>query len=117
MTMREIPHAGDGAIGLSDHAAAIDMVDPIQAFYEKFPHPGPAAEIPAGIFTGEQTLESCPSRFFHLYWPQRERHLDLDILVAGCGTRQAALYGASLPEARIVAIDVSSESLAIQRAL
>src|SRR4051794_27427809 len=91
--------------------------DPIRSFYERYPHPVPLSEIPAGILSGAEWLESCPSQFFHVYWPHRERRLDLDILIAGCGTRQAALYGAALQASRVVAVDVSAESLALSEAL
>lgn len=36
---------------------------------------------------------------------------DLDILIAGCGTNQAAVFAATNPGARVVAIDVSGPSL------
>lgn len=91
--------------------------DPIRSFYERYPHPVPLDEIPSGIFSGAEWLEGCPSQFFHVYWPHRERRLDLSILIAGCGTRQAALYGAALPKSRIVALDVSGESLARSESL
>jgi SAM-dependent methyltransferase len=91
--------------------------DPIQAFYEKYPHPDPIPELPAAVLTGEGRLEGCPSWCFHVYWPRAEFRGDLDVLIAGCGTTQAAIYGVSLPQARIVAIDVSGESLASSTAL
>src|SRR5262249_25334697 len=91
--------------------------DAIQSFYERYPHPDPLGEVPPGIFTGEQAPESSPAWFFHVYWPYRTYRDDLAILIAGCGTRQAALYGAGLPRARIVAVDVSAAALAHSEAL
>jgi SAM-dependent methyltransferase len=46
-----------------------------------------------------------------LLWPHKEYRADLDVLVAGCGTWQAAKYALSHPAARVVAIDISPASL------
>ena len=48
---------------------------------------------------------------YHLLWPDQPYRADLDILVAGCGTWQAAKYALCQPDARIVGIDVSTTSL------
>ena len=44
-------------------------------------------------------------------WPGRRYRSDLSILIAGCGTWQAAKYALCQPDARIVGIDVSTTSL------
>jgi SAM-dependent methyltransferase len=46
-----------------------------------------------------------------MFWPACGYKLDLDILVAGCGTNQAAVFAFTNPGARVVAIDVSQPSL------
>ena len=43
----------------------------------------------------------------------REKCGNLEILVAGCGTSQAARYALREPALQIVAIDISETSLAI----
>jgi SAM-dependent methyltransferase len=48
---------------------------------------------------------------FHLYWPGEQQHEIQEILVAGCGTSQAASYALREPDARITAIDISDTSL------
>jgi SAM-dependent methyltransferase len=48
---------------------------------------------------------------FHQAWPTEPQRGDLEILVAGCGTSQAARYALREPAARITAIDVSETSL------
>ena len=45
------------------------------------------------------------------YWPGTAYRADLDILVAGCGTWQAAKYALCRPQAQVVGIDVSTTSL------
>ncbi|OAN54678.1 hypothetical protein A6A04_12195 [Paramagnetospirillum marisnigri] len=89
----------------------------VKAQYERFPYPPPIDEIPAGHLAGTEYLAGCPSVDFHLYWPDRERRDDLDILVAGCGSSQAVMHGHALPKARITAIDLSATSIANSRRL
>jgi SAM-dependent methyltransferase len=69
------------------------------------------------MLSGEARLEGCPSWCFDVYWPRRQFTEELDVLIAGCGTAQAAIYAASLPRSRIVAIDVNTDSLAHSTAL
>lgn len=52
-----------------------------------------------------------PSHAHRVFWPDREYKPDLDILVAGCGTNQAAIIAYNNPDARVVAIDISQPSL------
>lgn len=87
------------------------MTDPIKSFYERYPFPHPVNEIPQEFLNGTDAVEGCPSWLFHVYWPTKPKSLDLDVLIAGCGTKQAILQAASLPQARITAIDVSETSL------
>jgi SAM-dependent methyltransferase len=47
-----------------------------------------------------------------LLWPDRPYRADLDILVAGCGTWQAAKYAVVHPDAHVVGSDVSTTSIA-----
>jgi SAM-dependent methyltransferase len=50
-------------------------------------------------------------------WPDREYRPDLDILIAGCGTNQAAVFAYNNPKARVVAVDISQSSLGHQQYL
>jgi SAM-dependent methyltransferase len=50
-------------------------------------------------------------------WPDREYQPDLDILIAGCGTNQAAIFAYTNPAARVVAVDISQPSLDHQQYL
>ena len=48
---------------------------------------------------------------FHLIWPEKQPRENREILIAGCGTSQAARYALREPDAQITAIDVSETSL------
>jgi len=78
--------------------------------YRKFPYP--AAEDDLSDFINRRAVQAgCPSQFFHLYWPYRKKDIRLDILIAGCGTAQAAKFALNLPGARISAIDLCEHSI------
>jgi SAM-dependent methyltransferase len=84
-------------------------VEAIRAFYESHPYPAPVASL-------ERLLErySDPQRRRAqslLLWPLQKPRPDRTILVAGCGTSQAARHALMEPEARVTAIDVSETSL------
>jgi SAM-dependent methyltransferase len=97
--------------------AAQSIMERVRAQYERFPYPHGEARISEDMLAGRKFPRGCPKREFALYWPTLPEREDLDILVAGCGSSQAAILGATLPKARIVAIDVSEASLARSEAL
>ena len=53
----------------------------------------------------------------HLFWPAEPYRDDRSILVAGCGTTQAAHYALRWPRAQVVGIDVSAKSIAFTQGL
>lgn len=83
--------------------------DPIEAFYTQHPYPPPVENLDRA--RDEWRDANRHRADFHLLWPDRPYRADLDILVAGCGTWQAARYAVCRPEARVTGIDVSVTSL------
>ena len=96
-------------------AARAASVDAIGEFYTKHPYPPPIDNLDRAReqWNNENILRSE----FHLLWPDKEYRADIDVLVAGCGTWQAAKYAICHPGARVVAIDVSPTSLEHTEAL
>ena len=81
----------------------------VRDFYERMPYPAPLTNLDA-----HRDLYKNPDRRraeFHLIWPAKQPRGTLEILIAGCGTSQAARYALREPDARITAIDVSDTSL------
>jgi len=87
----------------------------VRDFYERMPYPAPLTSL-------DEHRELCrnPQRrraLFHRIWPARKALYDQDILIAGCGTSQAARYALGEPTARVTAIDISETSLRHTRRL
>ena len=81
----------------------------VRDFYERMPYPAPLTSLDE-----HRDLYKNPDRRraeFHLMWPAKQPRGNQEILVAGCGTSQAARYALREPDARITAIDVSDTSL------
>lgn len=72
-------------------------------------YPQPILDIPAWLNDNWQWFD--PSHAHRIFWPDRAYKPDMDILVAGCGTNQAAILAHTNPDARILAIDISKPSL------
>jgi SAM-dependent methyltransferase len=90
-------------------------VDPIAEFYTRHPYPPPVENLDRARDEWRDPLRHRAEH--HLYWPFEPYRADLDILVAGCGTWQAAKYALCRPEARLVGIDVSPTSIEHTNAL
>ena len=91
------------------------MNDPIQDFYDRHPYPPPVSDLDAyrQLWQDGTRLRAD----FHLLWPGEAYREDLQILVAGCGTSQAAKHAIRQPAARVTGIDISATSLRHTRAL
>lgn len=89
--------------------------DVVSRQYERWRYPQPIQDLDA---LPEGTWHWFdPSRFYRSLWPSGTYRADLDILIAGCGTNQAAVFAYRNPEAKVVGVDVSRSSLDHQRYL
>ena len=87
----------------------------LREFYERRPYPAPLTSLDE-----HRELYRNPERrraLFHLVWPTKRPAANMEILVAGCGTSQAARIALREPDARVTAIDISQTSLAHTRNL
>lgn len=97
---------------MSDDTAATkkrSSAENVGAFYERQPYPPPVDDIDAYRATWNDERRRAESS---LFWPSEPYRDDRSILVAGCGTAQAAHYAVRWPNARVVGIDVSANSIA-----
>ena len=89
--------------------APADPADAVRAFYESHPYPAPI-----GNLDRHRELYRNPDRrraLSLLLWPTEKPRANREILVAGCGTSQAAIHALREPDARVTAIDISETSL------
>jgi SAM-dependent methyltransferase len=81
----------------------------VQAFYDLHPYP-PAVEDLTGSRQRWQDDDRCIADF-HLHWPRQPYRENLRVLVAGCGTAQAARHALRRPSAHVIGIDISETSI------
>ena len=87
----------------------------VQAFYERYPYPGPIDSLDP-----YRQLWADPQRRradHHLFQPGLPYREDPSILIAGCGTSQAARHAVRWPAARVTGIDFSATSVRCTEAL
>ena len=91
-----------------------DITSQVSAFYEAHPYPPPVDDLQAYRQAWDDQRRRADS---HLFWPAEPFRDDRSILVAGCGTTQAAHYALRWPRARVIGIDVSAKSIAFTQEL
>lgn len=89
--------------------------DVINRQYERWVYPEPITDIPAWLDNNWQWFD--PSHASPILWPDRGHKPEMDILIAGCGTSQAAVFAFTNPDAKVVGVDISQASLDHQRFL
>lgn len=89
--------------------------DAVEEFYDRHPYPPPRADLDAVAARRDASLERRVAH--HLVWPERPFTEHQRILVAGCGTTQAARHAVLRPHADVVGIDVSAAAIEHSRRL
>ena len=89
------------------------LTDAVARQYERYPYPATETVDVRDDYNVEERrrFESV------LFWPAGEPRERLEILVAGCGSRQAVHCARRWPNAHVIGIDVSSTSLSRAEAL
>ena len=86
-----------------------EKAEQVQDFYDRYPYPPPVDSLEQYGRTWQNPRKRRAE--FHLLWPGRPYCEDFSILVAGCGTSQAAKHALRWPAAEVTAIDVSATSV------
>jgi SAM-dependent methyltransferase len=84
--------------------------DAVRQQYEDWPYPPPIRNLDTWLQNNWQWFD--PSHAHRQLWPDRADTEGLEILIAGCGTNQAAIFAYTNPTARVVGLDVSQAGLA-----
>lgn len=86
-----------------------DIAEEVRDFYDRYPYPPPVVKLEK-----YQRLWQDRERRradFHLFWPAKSYKEDQSILVAGCGTSQAAKHALRWPAAQVTGFDCSATSV------
>jgi SAM-dependent methyltransferase len=86
----------------------------VSTFYENHPYPPLVDDLQAYRQLWDNGRRRADA---HLFWPDHHYRDDRSILVAGCGTTQAAHYALRWPRAQVIGIDVSARSIAFTQGL
>jgi SAM-dependent methyltransferase len=90
-------------------AGSLGVAAVVQGFYERYPYPPPLDSLDE-----YQQLWQDPQRRradYHLFDPVHAYRQDRNILIAGCGTSQAAKHSIRWPAAQVTGIDFSATSV------
>lgn len=90
--------------------------DNVKKQYTDWVYPEPIGDLSAAIDNGYWEIGD-PELYWPIFWPHRRNSNHLDILVAGCGSNQAAYYAYQNPSWNVLGIDISESSLANQNRL
>lgn len=93
---------------------ATGVAEAVRAFYEDHPYPPPVDDLEK-YRAWQDPLKRRAE--YHLLWPSKAFREDHTILVAGCGTSQAAKHAMRWPGARVTGIDFSETSVRATAAL
>jgi SAM-dependent methyltransferase len=87
----------------------LSVAEDVRDFYERYPYPRPVESLDTyrRLWQDQQRRRAD----YHLFWPGRSYREDLTILIAGCGTSQAAKHALRWPAAHVTAIDFSATSV------
>ncbi len=94
---------------MSQTAAMCDASADVRDFYDRYPYPPPVDNLEK-----YQRLWQDRERRradYHLFWPTQPYREDQSILIAGCGTSQAAKHALRWPAAQVTGIDCSATSV------
>lgn len=88
---------------------SINFSKVVQNFYEKYPYPEPVESLDKyRLYWNDFEKRRAD---YHLYFPDKPYRDDFSILVAGCGTSQAAKHAMRWPNANVTGIDFSLNSI------
>ncbi len=88
----------------------VDSAAAVRRFYETYPYPRPVDSLEHYQRVWRDPLRRRADH--HLFWPARRFREQFSILIAGCGTSQAAKHAVRWPAAQVTGVDVSATSIA-----
>ena len=87
----------------------LDVAEQVQDFYDRYPYPPPVESLDQYRHAWQDQRKRRADH--HLFWPDRTYKEDFSVLIAGCGTSQAAKHALRWPTAQVTGIDISATSV------
>ena len=87
----------------------LDVEEQVQDFYDRYPYPAPVENLDQYRRAWQDPRKRRAD--YHLFWPNKSYREDYSVLIAGCGTSQAAKHAMRWPTARVTGIDISATSV------
>ncbi|MGB8478482.1 MAG: class I SAM-dependent methyltransferase [Acidobacteriaceae bacterium] len=85
------------------------VAEEVQDFYERYPYPQPVDTLESYVRLWDDPIRRRTD--YHLFWPDKPYRENFSILIAGCGTSQAAKHALRWPSAQVTGIDFSATSI------
>src|SRR5580658_10022311 len=87
----------------------LDVEEQVQDFYDRYPYPAPVESLDQYRRAWQDQRKRRAD--YHLFWPARSYKENYSVLIAGCGTSQAAKHALRWPGAQVTGIDISTTSV------
>ena len=91
------------------HTVLFGKDEEVRDFYERYPYPRPVESLDKYQRIWQDSHRRRAD--YHLFWPAKTYREDQSILIAGCGTSQAAKHATRWPAAQVTGIDFSATSV------
>jgi SAM-dependent methyltransferase len=93
----------------AEDTSPVKAAEQVRDFYDRYPYPRPidSLETYRQLWQDQQRRRAD----YHLFWPDKSYKEEFSILVAGCGTSQAAKHALRWPAAQVIGVDVSATSV------
>ena len=88
---------------------SLDVAGQVQDFYDRYPYPPPVESLDQYRRAWQDQRKRRAD--YHLFWPSKSYREDYSVLIAGCGTSQAAKHALRCPTAQVTGIDLSATSV------
>jgi SAM-dependent methyltransferase len=95
--------------GIKLRTESLGTTAEVQDFYERYPYPKPVDSLDNYKKAWQDQQKNQAD--YRLFWPERPHQEDHSILIAGCGTSQAAKHAMRWPQAQVIGIDFSATSV------
>jgi len=96
-------------------SSSVAVAEGVRDFYDRYPYPRPVESLDKYRRLWQDRNRRRAD--YHLYWPAWPFREDRSILIAGCGTSQAAKHALRWPAAQVTGIDFSATSVRHTQAL